>query len=114
MTDHQGLPKGARIGDTITFVDSKVGTLPHLCQRTGIIIDRAANGVRNDWSTNGSAEELPGYWLWVMPDTPHATDTRNAVRVRTWGSGRNKGRFIRDDGPMWQRSSTGFGRVVAA
>lgn len=94
--------KGAEPGATITFEDGAL-------TRAGVVIDRAALitfRTVNDWTPARGyepreiSEEIPGTYLWVMPDTGDA-DRGGCVMVQTWQSGRNVGRFIRVQ-PAWK------------
>ena len=87
------MPKGAKHGDPITFEQDG-----H--DRTGTVLDRAPQGWEPSPGIHADTFEASGYWLWVMPDEPHPTDTRGGVRVRYMSRGRDKGRAWRDDGPM--------------
>lgn len=86
-------PEGMTPGDTVTWTELNAVT------RSGMVIDRAANGLGQGSCEGG------GYWLWVL------TDDDEYVRIRTWASGKRRGEAVRDDGPMWRRSRCGRGSV---
>ena len=108
------MPKGAGIGDRLTFEDRTGGTLPDAAERTGTIIDRAPQGWNPRPGIDADTFEASGYWLWVMPDDPHPTDTGSAVRVRYMSRGRDKGRAYRDDGPMCVTGRLAYGHAAGS
>ena len=97
-------PAGARPGDRLTW---RTQPGPDYGDRTGVVLDRAANGVASQSSDQEAHPwEASGYWLWMMPD-----DGGEPVRIRYYARGRSRGTAHEDDGPMYERSSTGRNRV---
>lgn len=108
-------PVGAQPGDRITFRDHfgrAVGRSPGARDRTGVVIDRAPQGIDLNPGIHAETFEAAGYWLWVVPDDHDpCEDPDGAVRVRYYSRGRRKGEAHADDGPMYVRSIIGYDEV---